>query len=232
MDLVIPYLSRDGNHQALKYLLRSAELFLPNHGQVFIYGTEPIGFRNIKHVPATDSDNPKYRERNMFDKLLKASLNPEVSEDFIYSGDDFYLLKKFTELPYYYSVDFGGNALYLHTIRNTMKHFKLKQLPNFDVHFPIVFNKKAFVEKVDSLAWLYPYGYLIKTSYCMMNNIYPERAVYREDFKFPRLNELSTKEMLEAIQGREFFSIDKRTLTEPLLEMLEFLYPTPSRYES
>src|SRR5688572_16798874 len=92
VDVVIPLgaQSRWGNSE-LKYMLRSMEKYLSNYKHVYIVGECPDWVKNVKYVFMPDQLT---KTQNIMEKLRVACNIPELSEDFLYTQDDLFLLMK------------------------------------------------------------------------------------------------------------------------------------------
>ena len=81
-------------NEELRYSLRSLR-HLP-HGTVWIAGFIPEWVTGVGRIPV-EQGGTKYR--NSADNVKAACLHPEVSEDFIYFNDDFFVIRPIEEVP-------------------------------------------------------------------------------------------------------------------------------------
>ncbi len=157
----------------------------------------------------------------------------EVTEDFAMFNDDHFLLTphNISELPYYHRGELresmkknSGN--YMATLNHSRKVLMEKELPtlDFDVHFPIIYNKEKFENTVGKLNWNIDYGYAIKSCYVGLNHIEGE---FIQDCK---IKGNSMRDIKIRTQGRTFFSIG--TLNDDMREFLTTNYPKKSFYEA
>lgn len=159
----------------------------------------------------------------------------ELSDNFLFMNDDHYLLTDYVagEFPYYYREEislnsFINNPPQFKQYQNTMK-LSLDTCFDFDVHCPILYNKELFKKMFEGLLWK-EYGYAIKSVYCnKMLEI--TNWVSCEDLKFKE--RITQKESIyQALEGRSWFSIGDRALLDGAMqEVLQELYPEPSKYE-
>lgn len=220
MTVVIPY-RRYRSDLSLLYTLRGVELYLPQATNLFIVGTKPIGFDGYDFEPWEDDKKLKFRQRNIYRKLLIACASEKVTQNFIYMHDDIFLRRTHTEIPDYYSNVWGGNEAYKKTVANT--NWPL----NFDTHCPKEINKTRFNNTVARLDWKREHGYCIKTEYSKTQA--PNTFLLYPDCKFRRPT--THIEIVKAISGRLYFSIDDKALNEDMILVLNSLYPTKSRWE-
>lgn len=162
----------------LRYSLRSIEKHLKDFGKVWIVGEKPAWVTNVNHIPATDP----YRvpDTNILYKLKIACNNAEISDTFLFMNDDHFLLHNFnTEtFPFYYSGTLEqytrkrGQDSYGRRCVNSMKWLKMKGYNTlyFDTHYPIRYQKKAFLEIFKDVEIDRGFGYVIKSIYANAMN--------------------------------------------------------------
>lgn len=228
------------NNLELRYSLRSVDTFIHNHHSLHIVGECPdfIDKRTINHIPAKDhSRHFHWRERNIMEKIKVACLSDDVSSNFLFFNDDHFLLRWVQDIaryPYYYHGEIALQHVhventYYKTRNNTIKLLKRLGVPNrnFDIHFPIVYNKKLFMESVASQDWLQPYGYTIKSVYC---NVLGIEGVDHPDCKVNR--PLTIEDARAYVANRELFSVGDQALVGGVPQVLNELFPEPSFYEA
>lgn len=141
-----------GTNEELKYSLRSIEN-LP-HRNVYIYGDLPDWATNVKWVD--DDQDRRYSEwLNVNNSLKLACLNQEISEDFIFFNDDFFVLEQTESINWWYHktlIDKADsyliNGIYSDGLRKTSDILKKKgfEAKNFELHYPCIFNKRKLLE--------------------------------------------------------------------------------------
>lgn len=230
IDIVIPLGNRSTQrNKELRYCLRSIEKHLSGVGNIFIIGECPEWLQNIIHIPFTEDPRNRFRDRNICLKMQEACKDARVSDDFLMVHDDHYLLKDFCAVgfPYYHAGRLVvSDSQYGKTKENTIN--LLGEVLNYDVHCPIVFNKQRFMRSVALADWSKWYGYCLKTLYCVMNGITGERV---EDIKIRM--PIKAEEIKQQIAGRKWFSIGDRCFAPGgMMDVLQELYPKPSKYEA
>jgi hypothetical protein len=230
VDMVIPLGNRSTvNNLELKYCLRSIEKYLKGVGKVFIIGECPDWLQRVIHIPKDDTPGIRFKERNIAEKISLACNDKRVSNDFLMVHDDHFLLQPFTakSFPYvHHGMITVGEGFYRKTKENTMRLFG-QQIRDYDSHCPILFNKEKFLRAYNATDWTKWYGYLLKTVYCIYNEI---QAEYYPDLKIRWME--TKEEMLDAIDGRRWFSIGDRCWGNGYMkQVLEELYPNKSKYE-
>src|SRR5687768_13919743 len=75
----------------LRYSIRSMVKHLHGFDRVVLVGHKPSWAKDVIHIPCNDP-HVANRARNIYDKILKAAMHAEVSENFICASDDHFLL--------------------------------------------------------------------------------------------------------------------------------------------
>lgn len=236
MDIVIPLLG-DGSkwdNRELRYTLRSICKFVP-HRAVYILGPKIDWLRGVNYVNILDRTGEEWKESNIMNKVLLACNIPGLSEKFIFFNDDHFILQRLKSLPYYHSgtlsdylASRGTESNYCKTVSNTMQVLKNRKLPQnfYDIHAPIVYDKKQFCSAMSKYDWSQPFGYVIKSLYCNTVGIkgteYPDLKI-KHRFNCFQLEQLT--------KDRHFFSIGDGAIGLELDTFLTYLYPKPSKYE-
>jgi hypothetical protein len=148
------------NDNEIRYSLRSLKYV--KHDNVFIIGHLPRGLKNVIHVPAQDFFTNK--QCNAIRKVIIACSTPQISDDFVLMNDDFFFLREYAEIPYYTLKDLNYlldkyhqvKSKYYYAVENAIKFCKTKRYPqrNFEVHFPLIINKKKFLKMFNEKWWL------------------------------------------------------------------------------
>ena len=128
--------------------LRSLEKHAQNLGRVFICGYKPDWIQNVVHIPC---DDPYQREKNVFNKMLKAC-DSDISNDFLFMNDDFYMVQDFNceSYPYFVNGDvvFIDNPSRYQKIQNKtlrkLQSMGFEKVLDFRAHCPMRINKQKF----------------------------------------------------------------------------------------
>lgn len=229
-DLVIPFRHSINADKELIYVLRSAERYIPTLGNIIIVGDSPSSLllKNIINIPCKDfSTASKYKEKNIAIKLLKACNSKVVSDDFIYSNDDEFLLREYEYKYYHKGKEWDGKGIYAETETNTrMAIGEDNNFNNFNVHCPRIFSKHRLEQTILHLNWDIPYGYSLNTMYAYMNNIQGE---FDPDLKIKA--HYSTNDIFQKTRGRNFFSISDNSFKSPVINFLDSVFPNQSKWE-
>lgn len=235
MDIVIPLSDRSiWDHNELRFALRSAEKFIPDMGKVFIIGNKPHWIKNVINIVVQDKPEEVYKEHNICNKVLAACKHNGVSNDFIFMNDDHFLLAPFTGDNYYQQslsatlLKRASQDTYYRSLNNTLRSLQHYSLPtlNFDIHCPIIYNKREFAKVVSLYDWEKSCGYVIKSLYC---NTLRLLGIVDMDLK---INTQLNCFQLEALtMGRKFFSVGDGAVGGELATYLNYLYPKKSQFE-
>lgn len=231
MDIVIPLGKGSLHHNAeLRYCLRSIEMYVPDHGNIFIIGELPDWLQEVIHIPAVDSPHRELKEQNIFKKIMLACNDKRVSDDFYFFNDDHFLCRQWN-FSYDYKCSLQDSIrsrrvhdTYYRTLHNT--HSFLRGGNNFDTHAPIIYNKEKFKRSVGIAPWHMACGFGIKSLYCNMNGI--------EGRRYPDLkvnNGRTLRDLWTMIETRDYFSVGDGGLNQDFLMLLNMLYPNKSKYE-
>lgn len=222
----IAYILRNGvSSNEIKYSLRTLSCL--KHGRVFICGGLPsyINKNKVTHIKAKDSKNNKLL--NAIDKIKEICNTKEVSDDFILMNDDFFFLKPVDNVKIYYNgtldhmekTHISKAGYYYKAIRLTLKTLRdrgIKNPLNYEVHYPIVFNKEKFLEVMSTINPEYPI--LFRSFYCNMLGVPGED---RNDVKAYSVVDLNR------LLKTEFFSTDDSVAkTHEFIEWAESTNPS------
>lgn len=235
IDIVIPLAHSWDGHEDLRYTLRGIEKNVKNFRKIWIVGDLPNWIQNVNHIPFSDADHPKFKEKNIKDKISGACMNPGVSEDFIMFNDDHFIISEIDaeKYPFYNKGSVRNSVLNNYSpYKKTMKHTLdwllrrgFRDL-NADTHCPIIYNKKKFLNSFNNVDFLTPWGYGIKTLYCAVNRIETE---YMPDCKFKA--KASYEEVVEKSQGRHVISCYDGAINGGFGKFVKELFPNKSCFE-
>lgn len=194
VDIVYIY-KQQGNGEELKYSIRSVEKNFP-YRKIWVIGdkkpqwaSEELNF--IKYNPYSLT---RYEDVNR--KLLKATITPEVSEEFFFFNDDFFIMNPIKSEKFYAEYD-GLLSDKIKNITQTRDNIDYQYLEslikcddilgemslnarNFELHRPIRFQK----DKLKKLLEKFPYSPCRRTLYAeMFGYEKPEYIRKSKDYK-------------------------------------------------
>lgn len=224
----------------LRYSLRSLERFV-RFRKVFIIGERPE-FLNGEAIHVSWPDQFGDKARNIATKLKVACFDSRLSDSFLFLNDDYFFTQEIDpcNYPYFYSGDLretlktAKSQHYAKHLKTTIKHLTGESLPtkDFDVHFPIVYEKSKLIRVIDGYEWgkrlpefQRAYGPVLKSLYCNTLNI---EGLKREDCK--ARNRMTPQQWLDFIKNKEMFSVGEN-IDDTLKQFLGELYPGKSRFE-
>jgi hypothetical protein len=200
--------------------IRSIEQAKLKYRNIVIVGEKPTFLKDVIHIPVEEAVGVK--EYRIAKKIEFVCSQPNVSDDFLFFNDDFFITKKFDieNYPYYNKGTLKREKIthpYFKHLNETYEHLKSigKETNHFDLHVPIVYNKKKFLEL--SHIWDKKCNFVVKSTYCNYHNI---KGISKIDFKIKKPTDVDT----------ECFSTYDE-LQNGLLTWLFDLYPKPSKYE-
>ena len=174
-------------------------------------------------------------------KILKACDNEDISDNFMFWNDDFFLLKNVDALNYsfYYAGDLKNaipknqNNWYQDYIVETIEELKKRDFNtgNFDIHCPIIYNKYKF--KIATTPYDFNKKLIIKSIYCNTLGI---QGHFMDDCKVK--GRTSKWRLQQKIKDRHIFSIGNKCLIpypgeaeSSVKILLQELFPNKSKYE-
>lgn len=155
VDLVIPV--REGPNEELRYALRSIAENLAVD-RVWLAGHAPEWATNVEHIATVQSAT---KWENSTGNLRAACEHPEVSEEFVLSNDDVYVLEPMTEVPIYHRgpvaevlAEQAGMEWnpYITGMRATLDRLRETGHPNplsFELHIPMPVPKAVMLAALD-----------------------------------------------------------------------------------
>ncbi len=189
-ELDIVYCVKDApENEELRYSLRSLVNF--PHRDVYIYGGCPewVNRDTVKYVSVTQNKGNKWL--NTSELLSQIVNNEDISENFVWFNDDFFILKPIQELDYFYDRTLNSRVMdfykiswyttmngYCTRLKIASRALKLQKenTLNYELHVPIIFNR----EKLKQIFKKYPYIGAKRSLYC---NTFVKGGIQRPDVK-------------------------------------------------
>lgn len=222
MDIVY-ILGKGSSYSNIEIMLsiRSIEKAKLKYRNIVIVGEKPSFLKNVIHIPVEDVDGVK--DYRIAKKIEYLCTRPEISEDFLFFNDDFFITKNFNieKYPYYHKGTLLREKVkhpYYNYLNETYHYLKSinKESNHFDLHVPIIYNKAKFLEL--SHIWNPKSNFVVKSIYSNYHNIEGE---LKKDYKIKTPQDVNT----------ECFSTYDN-LDNGLLTWLFELYPKSTKYES
>jgi hypothetical protein len=253
------YVYRHSPHEdfEIRHSLRSLERHAPYLRKVWIYGDRPAFLTEdtsiAEHVPHEATSrvlNVKTPVVNFFLLMFLSSLIPDLSFEYLFFSDDFFLLRDFPveeAIKDRYSEDMSqnrvrGQGIWVDGLWRT--YDVLKRLGyegyNFETHVPARLTRKRVMEAycdfqdfITEDPW---YG--LKGPTCVLNHAYK-----REKMPLTNLLEENSRcgfwetppayeEVARQSEGKTFFNFDDPAFGDGIRKFLTERFPVPSKYES
>ena len=222
MNIIIPY--REANNGLeLRYALRSIDKYLKiPFDNIYLVGLGfPDWLRNVEFLPCGEM-----RQKSSFNILNKVWAGLVHAGDSIQWQDDIYLTHDIHDIPYYAEGTLEtamqkthGN--YKNLILNTALQIT-ETADYFDVHTPIIYRRDRF-KKLFDYDWRKK-TYLIKSLY--------SHGLSPEPFRDCKISGPMRKdELIKKIDSCTYFSTSPQGMSDDVIELLNELYPEPSKYE-
>lgn len=198
LDIVYTIKDQPENEE-LRYSLRSLEN-LP-HGKVWLYGGCPkwVNKRTIRHIYYPQEGPTKWTKTSSL--LREICQNENITENFIWFNDDFFVLQEQETLNYYKDrtltarvLDFAKlgwhqiNGAYQTRLKQASRALKFKncESDNFELHIPMIFNRKQLLDIMTTFP-----GVGAKRS--LYGNYYRVESEQRNDVKIYNLTDKPDK---------------------------------------
>jgi hypothetical protein len=218
-------------NKELLYSLRSVQRYVKDYRNIYVIGDHP-GFEGPFihiHYP----DNGRNKQDNIRQKLTVACQHPDISDPFVMMNDDFFFLEEIElrYIPFYYY----SNLAVVHQARRKPGHYKRAlnntvmalgakgyDIKNYDIHYPIYYDKHFFLETMAQYDWKERDGFVIKSLYC---NTLPLMCILElQDCNIN--NDPQSREQIEqAIEGKFMFSVGDIGMNQTMLDFLADRYP-------
>jgi len=228
MDIV--YICRKGENEELRYSLRSIVKNLPE-SRVWLVGHKPDWY--VGDFIEVEDIGSKFT--NIFNAMAVAADSKEISNNFVFMNDDFFLLQPIKSIPRLrggrlidklqtYKDLAGPNATYVSLLSKTYKKLVkagINDPIDYDIHVPMHFNKKKLKSVIDGTTLpRSAYGNAFSVSGKTISDVkrYNPRS---------RLSSRSPKDL----EGLLFVSTDDTSFEELRDSLLVDMFPEPSKYE-
>lgn len=199
MPIVITYQETTDKGEELRYALRSLKNITNWNGEVFVVGGREDWFTDkITHIPMKRAAGLKHRD--LYIKMRKMIRTKEIANDFIYMNDDMYIMEKMPikNLNQGEIKRYAGNKGWL-KIKQRTRHWLHNhgyETPlDYDLHTPMIFNKKKLAEALDIVEAEHPdFEIQVRSVYGNMHKLggeYYEDGKYRWDAPITSTNEAS-----------------------------------------
>lgn len=248
LSIVIPYVKKLAQGEELKYALRGWDRHFKEDFNIVIIGDREPWMSDLVHVIETErmSENPPI---DIAHKMLRAIESELVSEKFVWTNDDQYLVSPVMMADLETLKCTGrlekknlAGSLYLDNKARTLKLLKgikgKDPIWDFSIHFPFVFIKSRLKEVIEECN-LTKEAMLIATLY--YNLVYPfhvpynlesqsalehdnlKAGVYRPNADLSRLRRL--------IPGKKVIGNSERGYSKEFMSIVAEVLPWKSRFE-
>ena len=241
IDIVYPItnLSKYRDDFELRYSLRSLQQqnWVRN---VYLVGHKPKWTRNVKHIPCIDP-YLSCKDVNIINKILRACINPELSETFVVNSDDQYILKPI-DLQDLEPVLEHPNRLAEFKMRAAMNTWDKRVVDSvlwcsrngygdwiFQSHIPYIVNKEEYVSAMSKIPWGRGNGY---TTHIYLNMTVVKHPEKEEKGRTLRIKtRVNLDEFNKAFNNAIFFNHNDSGFIPVVKKALEDHFPVKSRWE-
>tara|TARA_R110001599_G_scaffold162606_8_gene351933 strand:+ start:373 stop:1113 length:741 start_codon:yes stop_codon:yes gene_type:complete len=243
VDIVIP-LGMEGmgwNDNELRYALRSIEKNFKDLGQVWIIGYQPSWLVNVKYVRALDPYRHN-KDANLINKILLACTQDELSENFLFTSDDHFIMKpvsaEWFEKPLMDNrqAKFDRNKKlnrWQQRLARTEDACLARSCPSncYEAHIPYMFNKKLYPHHMLQFDYGEGIGYTLASPY--YNSIKPKFRLPEEN-TVARVNHKvkSRQELDDLVNDKMFFNYSTHAFDDIIKTFLTERFTEKSKFEA
>jgi hypothetical protein len=215
------YICRNGENEELRYSIRSVLHHFPD-AEILVVGGKPKWYSG-KYIEVEDIGN-KFDNINYCYKVISKI---DYIDQFILMNDDFFIINKPNRIDYFYDgtidskieshMDKYGISKYARVLSEANKKLRkmgIDQPLNYDVHTPILFDRKLLSEVVE----------LSSAPRSMYGNIFNLGGIKIKDVKVYRKD--------EAVEMNFYFISSEDDSFNKILAFLKEKFSQPSPYES
>lgn len=227
MDVV--YTCRPGKNEELRYSIRSVEKNASFIKNIWVVGGKPDWYSG-KFIEIPQISNAFQNVRMNLKTVIDTQ---EISEDFVFMNDDFFIINKIDSVPTYYNGlledrsirhrELAGANYYSNFLAKSdqaLRRYGIKKPLNYELHLPIVFNKAMLSETIDK-------QFSIRSCYGNIHNIGGEDIKDVKIYTSPRFVEDSSS----IDNGTPFVSTDDESF-KSMGNIIKDMFPGKSSYEN
>lgn len=240
ITVVIPYAKSKAQGEELRFALRSLEKNLRTGFNVVVIGDREEWFSDeitvIEH--AIVSDNPQV---DIVEKLKLAIASEEVTERFIWTNDDIYIiapvLLAHIEIPKVKGVlsSEAYSGVYRENLKRTIELLtEYDRYDDYATHTPVVFEKLKLVEMFEKHPEISVGGYLLSSVYFnTTTEVKPILLNWRTDHWALSIVTKSPdpEQFRELVSTKLFLNNAESGHSEWLMKQLEEMFPDKSDFE-
>lgn len=231
------------DNQELRWAMRSIEKYGKNIDRVFVVGADP-GWLSDQAIYIPCEDKFDYKHKNMLYKIQYIAENTDISDTFLTSSDDIFVLKPFDAdtWPLYFCgmlPEIEPNVInpkaYIRQLWLTRRYLSQHKLPTyrFAQHCLHKMSKQTILNNRSIIMDAYKEEFGVEPN-CLINNLMIKQGQWEKKAHID--NKLSVTSKEENALGRlkkdiNEFSVGDGALNEPTMNAINQLYPNKSKWE-
>lgn len=236
MDVV--WICREGPNEELRYSIRSVVAHMP-HNNIVVVGGKPDWYSGPfvpvdTRINGKKSSNKYVNAKNNIQHIIDSN---QVSKEFVFMNDDFYVLKPLDVVPYFHGGLFADKIdrfrLYtgwseytkmLSRTHSVLQGLEIKDPLDYTLHIPITYHKNKLQDVLK-----YPGS--VRTLY---GNIHKVGGRFMEDVKVhpPRKSKYAPEPFDYRNKDSIFLSTSDSAFASVRKNLLSHVFTEPSRFES
>jgi len=228
-----------GDFNELRYSIRSVEQNFKDLDKIYIVGHRPRWLQNIVHIDAKDPYRTN-KDGNLINKLIMASVHPDISDKFINISDDQYMMNPVTTEDLQHPIIDNSHIQFIPGAKLNRWQSRLKRTVEvlkrngfnhdcYEAHSPYLLDSKDF------MSTLMQYDYGVDIGYCgntLYFNTIRAKGRMKTNFDLVRINKPLELDVLKGKLGHsKFLNHTNKGLNDNLKKILQEKFPNPSGYE-
>lgn len=225
--------------QELKYSLRSVEKNFESLRNVYIVGNKPQWLQNVIHIPAKDPYRTN-KDGNLINKMIMASVHPDISEFFVNISDDQYFMNPVKAEDMMHPIIDNSHIQFVPNSKLNRWQSRLKRTVDilkkngfkhncYEAHCPYLLDSKNYMKTLMQYDYGVDIGYCGNTLYFNTINA-PGRVKTNRDML--RVTKPMTRdEIMSKLAFVRFMNNTKKGLTDTFKQILQEKFPNPSKFE-
>lgn len=242
-DIIVPLSSGTIWHNnEVRYLIRSFVKNFPQLGKIFIVGFKPDFLKwtdpRLIHIPCDDPYRHN-KDANIIYKVMKACARNDISDDFIRCSDDQLVIKPTTIDDFYprylnniFNLNVVSNNRWKRRVLHTAEILRKEKKTTFhyECHYPMIYNKKSFLQIIGKYNVFDTNGYTINTLY--FNNILDEHKQLGDIKLTIHRPILTMSDLLILLKNKTFVGYNNKGLREGVLKVwIESTFHQKTQFE-
>ncbi len=229
-----------GDFNELRYSIRSVEQNFKDLRNIYIVGHRPRWLQNIIHIDVKDPYRTN-KDANLINKLIIASMHPDISKQFVNISDDQYIINPVTTEDLRHPIIDNSHIQFIPGAKLNRWQSRLKRTVDvlktngfnhdcYEAHSPYLLDSSNF------MSTLMQYDYGVDIGYCgntLYFNSIRAKGRMKTILDLVRINcPLEADVLRGKLSHPKFLNHTNKGLNDNLKKILQEKFPNPSKYET